>query len=147
MDRFHHVLFRSLRLALIGILAACGASRDSSHHVQPKGPSETAVAAQVQAIPPLSADDVSWLFPPPTRAEDFAQLIAVRELTTQQPQDSAKRDPVWPDAAFQQFLTIASSPAAQVAGSQSRIGLPVEVQSITAWFIAGIRIDARAPGL
>ena len=147
MDRFHHVLFRSLRLALIGILAACGASRDSSHHVQPKGPSETAVAAQVQAIPPLSADDVSWLFPPPTRAEDFAQLIAVRELTTQQPQDSAKRDPVWPDAAFQQFLAIASSPAAQVAGSQSRIGLPVEVQSITAWFIAGIRIDAGAPGL
>ena len=39
MDRFHQVLFRSLRLALIGILAACGACRDSSHPVQPKGPS------------------------------------------------------------------------------------------------------------
>jgi hypothetical protein len=87
------------------------------------------------------------LFPPPTRAEDFAKLIAVRELTTPNVQDPTKRDPVWPDAVFQQFVAIAASPAAQVAGTQSHIGLPAEAQSMDAWFIAGIRIDAGAPGL
>jgi hypothetical protein len=90
---------------------------------------------------------VSLLFPAPTRPEDFAKLIAVRDLTTQDPRDPAKRDPVWPDAAFQQFVAIAASTAAQVASTQSRIGLPREAQSIDTWFIAGIRIDAGAPGL
>jgi hypothetical protein len=87
------------------------------------------------------------LFPAPTRTEDFAKLIAVHDLTTQNPQDPAKRDPIWPDAVFQQFIAIAASPAAQVAGTQTSIGLPAEAKSIDAWFIAGIRIDAGAPGL
>jgi len=105
------------------------------------------VPAQTQAIPPLSANDVSWLFPAPRRAEDFAKLIAVGDLSTQNAQDPTKRDPVWPPAVFQQFLAMAAGPAAQVAGTQNRIGLPAEAQSIGAWFIAGIRIDAGAPGL
>jgi hypothetical protein len=98
-------------------------------------------------VPPLSADDVSILFPAPTRAGDFANLIAVRDLTTPNPQDPTKRDPVWPDAVFQQFLGIAASQKAQVAGTQVRIGLPPEAQSIGNWYVAGIRIDAGAPGL
>jgi hypothetical protein len=48
---------------------------------------------------------------------------------------------------FQRFIEIADGPAAQVAGSQIGIGLPAEARSIDAWFIAGIRIDAGAPGL
>jgi hypothetical protein len=107
----------------------------------------SAVLAQMQPPQPLSADDVSWLFPAPTRAEDFANLLAMRNLTAQNSQDPTKRDPVWSAAAFQQFIDIAGSPAAQVAGTSNRIGLPVEVQSIDAWFIAGVRIDAGAPGL
>jgi hypothetical protein len=102
---------------------------------------------QTRAIGPLSADDVSILFPAPTRADDFANLIAVRDLTTPNPQDPTKRDPVWPDAVFQQFLGIAASPEAQVAGTQIRIGLPPEAQSVANWYVAGIRIDAGAPGL
>jgi len=147
MDRFQQVWLGTLRLTVIGILAACAGCRDSSQHPQPEGTSQSAVAAQAPANLPLSADDVSWLFPPPTRAEDFAKLIAVGDLATQNGQDPSKRDPVWPDAAFQQFLAIAASPAAQVAGTQTRIGLPSEAQSIKAWFIAGVRIDAGAPGL
>jgi hypothetical protein len=147
MDRFQQVWFGTLRLTVIGILAACVGCRDASQHTQPEGTSQSAAAAQAQANLPLSADDVSWLFPAPTRAEDFARLIAVGDLTTQNTQEPAKRDPVWPDAAFQQFLAIAASPAAQVAGTQAQIGLPSEAQSIKAWFIAGIRIDAGAPGL
>jgi hypothetical protein len=103
--------------------------------------------AQPLATPPLSANDVSWLFPPPKVAEDFGKLIPVRDLTAPNPQDPTKRDAVWPDAAFQQFLAIAAGSAAQVSGTQSRIGLPPEAQSMAAWFIAGIRIDAGAPGL
>ncbi len=100
---------------------------------------------QTQAIPPLSASDVSWLFPAPSRAEDFAKLIAVSDLTTPNPQDPTKRDPVWPDAVFLQVIALASSPAAQVGGQQ--IGLPGSAQSKAAWFVAGVRFDPGAPGL
>jgi hypothetical protein len=137
--------FKCLRTGVIGIMLAGGGCGGSLHRV-PAG-TGSPVPAQTQMIPPLSADDVSWLFPAPTKAEDFAKLIAVHDLTTQNPQDPAIRDPVWSDAAFQQFLAIAASPAAQVAGTQTGIGLPAEAQSIDAWFISGIRIDAGAPGL
>lgn len=96
---------------------------------------------------PLSANDVSWLFPPPTRAEDFAKLIAVGDIAAPNSQDPTKRDPVWSDAVFQQFIGIAASPAGAVAGTTNRIGLPSEIQTKSAWFVAGIRIDAGAPGL
>jgi hypothetical protein len=134
---------RYLRLGVIGFFLAGGFCACSFQHEH----AGAGASVPAQAIPPLSANDVSWLFPPPTRSEDFAKLIAVRELTTPNAQDPTKRDPVWPDAVFQQFVAIAASPAAQVAGTQSHIGLPAEAQSIDAWFIAGIRIDAGAPGL
>jgi hypothetical protein len=134
--------FKYSRVGLIGILAACGLC-GCSHRSAVEG----ARPGQTEAIPSLSADDVSLLFPAPTRVEDFAKLIAVSDLASPNAQDSKKRDPVWPDAAFQQFVAIAASPAAQVAGTQTRIGLPIAAQSKDAWFIAGIRIDAGAPGL
>lgn len=103
--------------------------------------------AQTPAIPPLSANDVSWLFPPPAKVADLDKLIAVQDLTVPNPQDSTKRDPVWADAVFKQFIGIAASPQAQVATTQSRVGLPADAQSMDAWFVAGVRIDAGAPGL
>jgi hypothetical protein len=137
--------FTCLGLVLIGVLVACAACGGSS---RPKATDAGGGAVtSAQANTPLSANDVSWLFPPPTQASDFDKLIAVHDLTSQNPQDPTKRDPVWSDAAFQQFLAIAASPAAQVAGTPARIGLPAEVQSIGAWFVAGVRIDAGAPGL
>ena len=69
------------------------------------------------------------------------------DLTVPNPQDPTKRDRVWSDAAFAQFLGIAASPAAAVAGTSDRIGLPAEAKSIDAWHIAGIRFDPGAPGL
>jgi hypothetical protein len=134
------------RIGLVGILAACGACSRTSSPGQSDAETSRIESTPTLAIPPLSPDDVSWLFPAPTHAEDFAKLIAVGDLTTQNPKDPSKRDPVWPDAAFKQFLEIAASAAGQVE-TQSRIGLPSEAQSIDTWFIAGIRIDAGAPGL
>jgi len=128
MDSFATSSFASLRLGLIGVLLGAGST----------------ALAQRPAISPLSANDVSWLFPAPARAADFDKLIAVRDLTTGKP-SAAKRDPIWPDAVFKQFLAIAASPAAEAGGKQ--IGLPAEAQTIDAWFVAGIRIDAGAPGL
>lgn len=143
MDTSRIFSFRYLRLGLIGILIAGGVCSTSFWH----GRAADVGAVPAQFIAPLSANDVSLLFPAPTRAEDFAKLIAVRDLTMQNPQDPTKRDLVWPYSVFQRFIEIANGPAAQVAGSQSRIGLPAEAQSIDAWFVAGIRIDAGAPGL
>lgn len=137
--------FTYSRSVLIGALAACAACGGSS---LPKATDTgEAAVAPAQATTPLSADDVSWLFPAPTQASDFEKLIAVHALSSQNPKDPTKREPVWSDTAFQQFLAIAASPAAQVAGTPARIGLPTEVQSISAWFVAGVRIDAGAPGL
>src|SRR6266404_881017 len=114
MDSFGIFSLRYLRLGLIGILVAGGARGDSSRHGYTDGGAGRTVPAQTQEIPPLSANDVSWLFPVPTRAEDFAKLIAVRDLTTQNAQDATKRALVWPYAVFQHFLAIADIPAAQV---------------------------------
>jgi hypothetical protein len=140
--RFTYLYLTLEAAVFLTVCAACG--RPSQQGKTNAGAATT--TAPALAIPPLSADDVSLLFPAPTRVEDFGNLIALRDLATQNPQDSTKRDPVWADTVFQQFLAIAASPAAQVSGTV-RIGLPAEVQTIDAWFIAGIRIDAGAPGL
>jgi hypothetical protein len=136
---------RHLKLALLGILLATAACSNNS--ASDRSVAGAAVAAQVKPDAPLSANDISWLFPVPTRAGDFANLIAVRDITTPNPQDPTKRDPVWTDAAFQQFLSIVNGPKAQVVGTKAQISLPQEARSIDAWFIAGVRIDAGAPGL
>lgn len=135
---------KSMRVGMVGILLAGIGCVGFLH----QGPARSATApTQPTAIQPLSVDDVSWLFPPPTKAEDFAKLIAVRDLTTLNHQDPTKSDPVWPDSVFQRFLDIAASLDAEVDGTPSRIGLPTEAQKIDGWFVAGIRIDAGAPGL
>lgn len=104
-----------------------------------------AASAQPPTVPALAADDVSILFPFPRQPEDFAKLIAVRDLIVPNAQDLTKHNLVWPSAAFSQLLSIAAGPAAQVNGTQ--IGLPPEAKTIDGWFISGIRIDAGAPGL
>jgi hypothetical protein len=124
-------------LAILLSLAACKSN--------PPAPTPNPAPTPIAATAPLSADDVSILFPAPKTAADFANLIAVRDITTPNPQDSTKRDPVWPDSVFQQFITIVNSPAASAGSAQ--ISLPSEARTIDAWFVSGIRIDAGAPGL
>jgi hypothetical protein len=137
---------RYLKLVLLGIAAiCCGCGRTSQRHAD--AASGSSLSSQTPANAPLSANDISWLFPVPTRAEDFNNLIAVRDITTPNPQDPTKRDPVWTDATFQQFIAIVNSTKTQVAGTQAQISLPPEARVVDAWFVAGIRIDAGAPGL
>jgi hypothetical protein len=140
--------FSNLKLASFGTLLAialAAACQKPSEEKSVTGPAST--VAQIQPNAPLSASDVSWLFPAPTKAADFANLIAVADVTTPNAQDPTKRDPIWPDAVFQQFLAIVNGPQAQVSGPNAQISLPAEARSVDAWFIAGIRIDAGAPGL
>jgi hypothetical protein len=137
---------RYLKLAILGVLLISAACNKKSSSDNSSSGAPTA-APSIQPIAPLSANDVSWLFPAPSHAEDFANLIAVRDVTTPNPQDPTKRDPIWPDSVFQQFLTIANDAQAKVAGTNAQISLPTEARSIDTWFIAGIRIDAGAPGL
>ena len=150
MNSVEFTSLQHLRFAWLGILVLGGVSFIGdlgAFFMRAGAGAGSAALAQTQAVQPLSANDVSWLFPAPTRAEDFAKLISMRDLTAPNPQDPTKRDPVWSDVAFQQFLGIAASSAALVAGTQNRIGLPAETQSIMAWHIAGVRIDPGAPGL
>lgn len=149
MNLSHSSSLRHSNSLLLGIfvvttLAALGAAAGCKAKPSVEQPG---AVAPVQSNAPLSANDVTWLFPAPTKAADFANLIAVRDLTTPNPQDPAKRDPVWSDSAFTQFQSFVNGPAAQVAGTTAQISLPTEAQSIDAWFIAGVRIDAGAPGL
>src|ERR1700738_1016516 len=73
----------------------------------------SAVRAQTPAVP-LSADDVSWLFPPPTRFEDLEKLISMGDLAFPDPLDATKRDRVWPDAVFKRLLLRVAGPSGQV---------------------------------
>ena len=132
---------RYARVGFVGALIVCCVSGWACKSKPQPSPTP---APTVQT---LSANDVSWLFPAPTKAADLANLIAVRDITTPNPQDPTKRDPVWSDAAFKQFLDIVDSQFSQVvAGTQAKITLPQPAQTPDAWFVAGIRIDAGAPG-
>ncbi len=108
------------------------------------GAEKQATAKPAQAAP-LSADDVSWLFPAPRTAKDLENTIAIADLTAPDPKDASKRASIWPAAAFEQFIANANGPATQI-GSH-RIKLPPEAQDIKAWRVAGLRIDPGAPGL
>jgi hypothetical protein len=96
---------------------------------------------------PLQPDDVSWLFPPPKKPGDLANLIAIGELTTPNAADPTKRDPIWPAAAFSQFIANANGRAAHIAGTSHQLILPREANDIAVWRIAALRIDPGAPGL
>jgi mono/diheme cytochrome c family protein len=121
----------------------CGATTSALTQAAAQPPAQQAPSAKPEQS--LSADDVSWLFPAPTKTSDLASLIAIGDLTATDPQDESKRQRIWSDAAFQQFLAITASPAA-VAGSD-RIALPAEAKTIAAWHIASVRFDPGAPGL
>jgi hypothetical protein len=130
-------------LALTAVLAICGGcpSKDT--------PQTSNAGAQAKSGTALSVNDVSILFPGPATAADMKRIIAVSDIVSPNAQDASKSDPVWPAAVFQQFVGIANSNFSQVgvAGGQKQIGLPAAAQSVTAWFVSGIRIDAGAPGL
>lgn len=102
------------------------------------------VAAQT-ALRPLSANDLSILFPPPQNAADLANLIALSDLAG--PTGSPQR--LWSDEDFARFLANAENPerAGVPDSGVARIALPDSVKDIKAWFVAGIRIDPGAPGL
>jgi hypothetical protein len=128
-----------LKLVALGfVVFTVGCHSKSATNTPPS--QTTSATTQAQPIAPLSANDVSWLFPAPTTTADLANLIAVKDITV-------SGGPVWTDAVFQQFIGIANSSFTQVAGTTSQISLPQEARSIDAWFVAGVRIDAGAPGL
>ncbi|WP_244485655.1 hypothetical protein [Bradyrhizobium tropiciagri] len=94
---------------------------------------------------PLSANDVSILFPPPKSPADLVNLIAVSDLAG--PAGDAHR--LLSDDDFARFVANAENPEREgVPDSGARhIHLPDAVKRINAWFVAGIRIDPGAPGL
>jgi len=143
MKNFVFHTSRYLKLWILVVILASAACNKMSSGNNSRAQAPTAASPSA----PLSVNDVSWLFPPPTRAADFANLIAVGDITTPNPQDPTKRDSVWPDSVFQQFLDIVSGTHAKVDGTNVQISLPTEARSIGGWFVAGIRIDAGAPGL
>jgi hypothetical protein len=83
--------FDHLRLGLIWILvgsAVCIAGYGHRHAEA----AQVVAPGQTQGIAPLSADDVSLLFPAPTKTADLAKLIAVHDLAAPNPQDPVKRN-------------------------------------------------------
>ena len=116
---------------------------DPAGFLQRIGAQAVSAALAEPAVEPLSANDVSWLFKPPKEGADLANLISMRDLTVL----NWKRDPVWSDHAFHQFLTIAAGPAGSVPGTMHRIDLPADVWTKDTWYISGVRMDPGAPGL
>jgi hypothetical protein len=106
--------------------------------------SASAAAQPATAPKPLSANDVSILFPAPKNQGDLANLIALSDLSG--PTGAPTKSRVWSAEDFDRFIALATD-SSQVSGSSFRIRLPDEVKRIEAWFVSGIRIDPGAPGL
>src|SRR5712664_3021874 len=137
MTRVHRRVLRHAGALFLG-LAVIAAPGCATAQLIPS-PSPPPNPQPTPSISPLSANDVSWLFPPPKTAADLAKLIAVKDLTVPDPTNPAKQLPVWTDADFNNFLAIADSAAGQVAGGP-RIGLPAAVRTKDVWFVAGVRL-------
>ena len=95
---------------------------------------------------PLGVNDVSWLFPGPKNAHDLVNFIRAADLTAPDPKDPSKREPIWPAAAFKQFIDNANGPAAKI-GDNHQLKLPLDALNIKSWRIVALRIDPGAPGL
>jgi hypothetical protein len=69
-------------------------------------------------------------------------------LTAPDASAPGKRQPLWPAAAFQQFIANANGPATRIDSPTSpHLRLPHETNDIAVWRIAALRIDPGAPGL
>ncbi len=131
--------------ARLGRAALCVLALGFAGCLNDNKPADNGSPPPAAANPDLAPDDVSWLFPAPNSEADLATVISIKDVTVSDPASPGQLVSAWPDAAFQQFLAIADGPHGQLPGSG--ISLPPEVRSIDAWRIAGIRIDAGAPGL
>ena len=129
------------RPTALGILAVLSLGSVSATCV-PVGPA----TAQTTVEAPLTVDDIDWLFPPPSDANDLSKGIAVNDLIS-----TVDGQPVWSSSAFAQFLALSTGPAGKVTvgggGSTVGIDLPDSVRNVDVWRVAGVRIDAGAPGL
>ncbi|MGY4399283.1 hypothetical protein [Bradyrhizobium sp. USDA 3315] len=107
--------------------------------------SGSGTASAQTPLKPLSANDVSILFPPPKAPADLAGLIAVSDLAG--PTGAPQR--LLSDEDFARFIANAEHPEREGVPDSGarRIQLPDAVKKIDAWFVAGIRIDPGAPGL
>jgi hypothetical protein len=119
---FENTVRKYFGIVLLVIAVTCGVCKQTTQPQANSAPGTPPAADSRE----LSADDVSLLFPAPVTAADMSNVIAVGDLTAPNPQDSSKRAPVWPAAAFQQFVGTANSKFSQVAGTQAQIGLPAE---------------------
>lgn len=105
-----------------------------------------AVAQTQTASKPLSANDLSILFPPPKSPADLANLIAVKDLAGP---TGASPQQLWSGDDFTRFVANAENPE-HLGVPESGVRhprMPDSVKKIEAWFVAGIRIDPGAPGL
>jgi hypothetical protein len=100
-------------------------------------------ATSGQAPAPLTASDVSILFPLP-KDGDMSGFISIADLTG----SDGKR--LFSDEAFNRFISAAESDDSKIvdqAGNATQIAFPSETKDIKTWFVAGIRLDLGAPGL
>jgi hypothetical protein len=108
------------------------------------GSQHTSIAARAQTAPvtPLSANDVSWLFPAP---KSLDETISIGDLSTAPSEDQKISEPAWSDEAFTEFYSFVTSDQAADAGE--RLRLPIEARSRNGWYISAVRFDPSAPGL
>jgi len=99
-------------------------------------------AASSQTPKPLSANDVSILFPAPTSENELGNLIGLADLP-----GGPQKEPLWSKADFDKIREIAQGADSQIDGTAFQIKLQPGTEDIAAWFVAAIRIDPGAPGL
>ena len=89
----------------------------------------------------LNANDVSFLWPLPTKPDDVKQLIAADSTVGE------VSSTLWPNDVFQQV--IAKVPGVAPVGEEKlKVRFPpdAQIEKLNTWKVAGIRIDPSAPG-
>lgn len=86
----------------------------------------------------LAANDVTLLFPLPTRPQDLVTLIKISDL------QGTDGEAVFSKNDFEQIIALAESEVSSIGNR--RIQLADSARDFTQWIIAGIRFDPSAPG-
>ncbi len=138
-------------LSIIGLsLASCNSSNQQSETPasspeQVRHTEETAVAAlpETESQPgdsrvPLAPNDVTILFPLPTRQDDLETLLSIGELSGE---DGGS---VFTQVDFDQMIALAEGEVPAIGNK--KIKLDDKARNFANWKIAGIRFDPSAPG-
>lgn len=96
------------------------------------------LCSTINAQDKLDLNDVSWLWPVPTKKDDLSRIISMGDLKSKDGED------VWLDAQFDDLVEAVDTGLTKVGDDEVDFADAIKDKSV--WKIAGMRVDPSAPG-